>query len=90
MTLVKKQLSEHFKMTDLGTLHWLLRIGIKHDLSTRTIMLDQHGYLDAIIKDMGLEDARTVTTLLKPGVDLSYDSPSISKTVLSPCEQTQY
>ncbi len=72
VSLVKKQLSEHFKMTDLSTLCWLLGIGIKHDLTTRTITLDQHGYLDTIIKDMGLEDARTVTTPLKSGVDLSY------------------
>ncbi len=84
VSLVKKQLSEHFKMTDLGTLCWLLGIGIKCDLTARTITLDQHGYLDAIIKDMGLEDARTVTTPLEPGVDLSYDSPSVSKTIPVP------
>ncbi|SJL08306.1 uncharacterized protein ARMOST_11669 [Armillaria ostoyae] len=86
VSLVKKQLSKHFRMTDLSTLHWLLGIGIKRNLTARTITLDQHGYLDVIIKDMGLEDARSVTTPLEPGVDLSYDSPSISKTVLScPC-----
>lgn len=82
ITLIKKQLREHFEMTDLSKIKWLLGISVQHDRKARTITLGQHAYVDSIIEWAGQSKAREVITPMEPGINLSYDSPLVSTTIL--------
>ena len=66
MLFIKKQLSEKFKMKDLGELHYLL--GVQVQRKDGTITLDQQQYLTKLLMKFGLSDAKTVSTLLDPSV----------------------
>ena len=68
MLFIKKQLSEKFKMNDLGELHYLL--GVQVQRKDGTITLDQQQYLTKLLMKFGLSDAKTVSTPLDPGVKL--------------------
>ncbi len=50
IALIKKQLREHFEMTDLGEIKWLLGISVHRNREARTITLGQHAYIDSIIE----------------------------------------
>jgi hypothetical protein len=88
--LIQKQLTERFEISDLGPLNWLLGISITRDVKARTISLSQQAYIEQIITRFDLQDARTMVTPMVPGIDLSFDSPAVSSTVLTPAEKTKY
>jgi len=47
---LKAGLHKHIKVTDLGKLHWMLRIEIKRDQAGGTVHLSQHSYIDSILR----------------------------------------
>jgi hypothetical protein len=61
---MKQRLNGHFKMKDLGELHWLLNMEIKQDCEKCTISFTQHLYIDLILKCFNLQDAPPVTILI--------------------------
>ncbi len=67
----KRELELVFKITDLGEVHWLLGIEITRNRSTRTISLSQTAYIDAITSHFNLDNARTVSMPMDPGITLS-------------------
>jgi len=50
ITDFKAWISEYVDITDLGELHWLLSIKIKHDQEHRTIHLSQCSYINSILR----------------------------------------
>ncbi|KAG6805700.1 hypothetical protein H0H87_002733, partial [Tephrocybe sp. NHM501043] len=58
---VKRELSQHFDITDLGTTHQIVSITITC-ADDDSIKLTQHPYLEKIINKMGLEKANPVHT----------------------------
>ncbi len=90
ITLIKKQLREHFEMTDLGEINWLFGISIHHNCKARTITLGQHAYIDSIVEWASQSKAREVVTSIESGIDLSYDSPSVSTIVLPKAQHSLY
>ena len=46
---VKSTLNKHVEVTDLGKVHWLLRIEVTCDREARTISLSQRAYIESII-----------------------------------------
>jgi hypothetical protein len=46
---VKRGLENHFEMTDLGEVHWLLGVEIRHDHAKRTLSLSQGVYVQTIL-----------------------------------------
>jgi len=46
---LKAGLCKHFKVTDLGELHWMLSIEIKRDHPGQVVHLSQHLYIDVIL-----------------------------------------
>jgi hypothetical protein len=90
VTLIKKQLDEHFEIVDLGEINWLLGVHITRDLELGTVSFGQQAYIDLIVERMGLDDARPITTPMEAGIDLTPGSSSVSPTDLSNHEKSKY
>jgi hypothetical protein len=88
--LIQKQLTTRFEISDLGPINWLLGVSITRNLEDKTISLSQQAYVEQIVSRFGLQNARTTVTPMEPGIDLSFDSPAVSPTVLTPTEKTKY
>ena len=69
----KSDLSNHFEMTDLGELAWILGIQVKRDRISKTITLSQAAYIDSVVKRFNLESASPLQTPIDPSVHLSKD-----------------
>ena len=73
----KDKLRTVLKIKDLGDLHWLLGIEVKHDCKLCMISFSQHVYIQKIIEKFGLQDAHPLSTPLDPHHKLSQSqSPS--------------
>ena len=53
---LKKQLSEYFKITDLGEAHWILEMEVICNHKLGTISLSQYCYITMILNHFGLKD----------------------------------
>jgi hypothetical protein len=77
MTKFKSELSNHFEMSDLGKLAWILGIRVTRDRILKTISLSQSADIDSIVKCFNLTSAQPLGTPLDPSIQLSKDqSPS--------------
>ena len=77
MTKFKTNLGNHFEMSDLGELAWILGIKVDRDRPSRTISLSQTAYIDSIVKQFNLIDAPPLSTPIDPNALLSKSqSPS--------------
>ena len=73
----KANISKNIEITDLGELHWLLGIEVKHDRQSRTIHLSQCLYLDSIIRCYGFQDLKLVSIPMDTNIRLTTaQSPS--------------
>jgi hypothetical protein len=73
----KCKLNEHYPLTNLGPIHWLLRIKITHNCEACTISLSQTSYIDTILSRFSLSNAKPHATPITPGSSLSKaDAPS--------------
>lgn len=68
---LKKDLAQKFKMKDLGKLHYCLGIEFKQDLSRKTVTMCQRKYIQNILIDYGMVEAKTMSTPLDGNVKLS-------------------
>jgi hypothetical protein len=68
---IKKELLTRFEGRDLGEVTSFLGINITRDRKTKTIKLDQSGMIESILKQFGLEEAKTKTTPLSAAIKLS-------------------
>jgi Reverse transcriptase (RNA-dependent DNA polymerase) len=68
---LKASLRQHVKVMDLGELHWMLSIEIKHDRKASTIHLSQHVYIDAILCCYNFADLKPLPTPMDVQVHLS-------------------
>src|SRR3979490_3099318 len=70
---IKRDLEHIFKMKDLGELHWLLNLKIECDRMAGTISFSQEAYIDKILANFNLTNAKTHTTPLDPNTKLNKD-----------------
>jgi len=68
---LKAGLHEHFEVTDLGELHWMLGIEIKYDCPGQVVHLSQHSYIDVILCCYNLADLKPLSTTMDHQVRLS-------------------
>ena len=68
---VKRQLNEKFKLTDLGSLTWLLGIAVTRDRHNRTLSLSQQSYIDSILIRSNLGDLSPRAMPMDPTLMLS-------------------
>ena len=77
ITEYKHKFNACYTLTDLGPIHWFLGIKITRDRSARTISLSQTSYIDSIISRFHLDDAKSYSTPMIPGINYSsLESPS--------------
>ena len=69
----KSGLHQHVEVTDLGELHWMLRIEVKHDRAGGTVHLLQRSYINSILCHYGFEDAKPVSTPFDTQVRLTLE-----------------
>ncbi|KAK3697978.1 hypothetical protein QZH41_003963 [Actinostola sp. cb2023] len=63
----KAGLCQRFKMVDQGEIHYLLGMSIKRDRVSRTLTINQPGYLEKVLKRFGMENCKPVSTPLELG-----------------------
>lgn len=66
---VKRKLSQHFDLKDLGELHHCL--GLEFHRSENGIHISQEGYINELLKKFGMSDCKPVATPVDPGVKLN-------------------
>ena len=72
-----QELSQHFKLRDLGPTSWLLGILITRDRPNRCISLSQRQYIIDMLERYGFSSCASVQTPMEPGKALSKaDAPS--------------
>jgi hypothetical protein len=82
MTAFKSGISQHFEMTDLGELGWILGIRVKRDRISRTISLSQAAYIDLVVKRFNLSTAPPLQTPIDPNAQISKaQSPTTDKQI---------
>jgi len=57
----KHEITQYVEITNLGELHWLLGIEIRHDRDHQTIHLSQHSYINSIIALYNFQDLKPVS-----------------------------
>jgi hypothetical protein len=75
---LKARLYKHIKVTDLGELHWMLGIEVKHDREGRTMHLSQQAYIDAILRCYHFDDLKPLSTPMDHQVCLSLEQAPTS------------
>ena len=77
MIKFKADLGNHFEMSDLGELAWILGIRVERDRAARTISLSQVAYIDSLVKHFQLVDAPPLSMPIDPNALLTKSqSPS--------------
>jgi hypothetical protein len=59
---LKNALSNRFQMTDLGPCSYYLGMAVTRDRKNRTIRLSQKGYIEKVLKEFGMSDAKPQST----------------------------
>jgi len=70
----KRELSNRFKMKDLGESRIILGMDICRDHKAGTLSVSQTRYADKVIKRFGMDSARGINTPMDPDLDLSQPS----------------
>ena len=86
----KSKLNDCYALTDLGPIHWLLRIKITHDHSAHTISLSQTFYINSIISHFGLSNAKSYSTPMVPGIIHSQNECPSDPAEVSSMKKTPY
>jgi hypothetical protein len=66
MNKVKKALTEEFKISDMGEIHWILGFSVRRNREERTLSLSQESYIKAIINRFGFEHLKPLSTPMDP------------------------
>jgi hypothetical protein len=75
MQIAKRDISESFKVTDLGEPNKMVGIEITQDCENRKITITQTNYIEAILAKYGLQDACSVCTPLDANIKLEPGEP---------------
>jgi hypothetical protein len=67
---IKDQLRDEFEMKDLGELKYFLGIQVQRDRQAQTITINQHGYINMILKRFGMSESNAVSTPIATGTKL--------------------
>jgi hypothetical protein len=55
-------LQKHVELTDLGELHWMLGLEVKHDREASQIHISQRAYIDSILWHFGFNELKPLST----------------------------
>ncbi len=77
---LKARLSHHVKVTNLGKLHWMLGIQVRHNHDTHTISISQHAYIDSILHWYHFTDIKPLSTPMDTQVCLMSEQAPLTAT----------
>ena len=86
----KEEMNKFFELVDLGPISWLLGVSAACEPKKRTILLSQKSYIKQILNRFRLSNAKPISTLMEPRINLAPDSPSVLPTLLSNPEKSMY
>ena len=82
----KLEIAKFVTITDLGELHWILRIEVRRIREERKLLLSQKSYIDSILRHYGFDDLKPVSTPMDPNTRLtSTQSPSTTEEIATMC-----
>ncbi len=81
---IKKKLSEHFEMKDLGAARKMLGIEIRRDRSSRRLFISQSDYTEQILSRFGMLNSKLISTPM----DRSYEE--LANQESDPAENVPY
>jgi len=84
---VKEELSQKFKMKDLGDLHFFLGMEVERDRAQRLLYINQIGYLKEILKRFCMEDCKAIGVPLDPKTKLKKNESKDVEMVKAPYQQ---
>ena len=64
----KSKLKKYWDITDNGTIKWFLGFKIKCDQAVRTISINQHAYIEALVDKFKLMNVKCMATPIDPGI----------------------
>lgn len=59
---IKGKLHRQFQMSDLGPCHYYLGMSVRRDCQQRILSLSQHGYIEKVLRDFGMDNAKPAVT----------------------------
>lgn len=59
---IKGKLHRRFQMSDLGPCHYYLGMSVRRDRQQRILSLSQHGYIEKVLRDFGMDNAKPAVT----------------------------
>ena len=83
---LKAGLCQHIEVMDLGELHWMLSIEIRHDHEAGTIHLLQHTCIDLILHHYHFTDLKPLSMPMDVQVHLSEQAPASAAECVSMCD----
>ena len=86
----KRKLNDRYSLTNLGPVHWLLSIKITRNREARTISLSQTAYIDTILSQFSLSNAKSIATPITPGASLSKSNALSDETEAMRMAKTPY
>jgi Reverse transcriptase (RNA-dependent DNA polymerase) len=90
MRCYKQSLNARYALTDLGPIHWLLRIRVTQDRVARTTSLSQLTYIESTVARYGLADAKAQNSLMTPNELYSKDDSPTDKTSAAQMKKVPY
>ena len=66
-------LRKHVELMDLGELHWMLSLEVKHDREAGHIHISQHMYIDSILRHFGFNKLKLLSTPFDTQVRLTHE-----------------
>jgi hypothetical protein len=83
----KVEIAKHVEISDLGELHWLLGIKIRHERDKRSIHLSQCSYIDSILHRYNLQDLKPVSIPMEMSIRLlTSQSPATTAKFAQMCD----
>ena len=67
---VKADLGEHFRVKDMGELHYFLGVNVKQNSDSTEIWIGQPSYTQTVLKKFGLENCKPAATPVAQGTKL--------------------
>ena len=74
LTKMKQNLTKYFKVKDLGEVKFLLGIEVNCNRTSGMIKLSQQAYINQLLKCFNVQDMKSATTPLTPGICLTQDN----------------
>jgi hypothetical protein len=79
----KAGLCKHIEVTNLGELHWMLGVEIKHNWHAGMIHMSQRAYINSILRHYNLDELKPLSIPMDPAICLTSEQSPVSAVELA-------